>query len=191
MSRNYGNLLRAVVCVAALGACSDDDDDVVVERADPNADFTSYQTFAFAQAPEGGTSIPSGVSANLGIANNDMKEELEDLGLTEVDPSDNPDLIAFSLASTDNVTDLYWSCVPGYWYGYWDWSYDPCSVVSPYYDSYTVGTLVVGLVDPALEKVVFGGAAKNVLDGSDIADEINDAVEQIFDDYPADQTGSN
>lgn len=187
------SLLGALVCATALCACSDDDnDDVVVERADPNADFTSYKTFAFAQAQDGGTvNIPSGVAANLSSANNDIKAELENLGLTEVDPSANPDLFAFSLASTDEQTALSWSCAPGYWYGYWDWSYNPCSYISPYYEEYTVGTLVVGLVDPALQRTVFGGVAKAVLDGSSSDDEIRDAVDDIFDDYPADQTGSN
>jgi hypothetical protein len=188
MSVSYRKILSAALCAAALCACSDDDD-VVVERADPDADFTSYKTFAISD--NSSVAIPSGVAANLAQANDAITTQLENLGLTEVDASADPDLIAFSLASTDVDAALSWSCVPGYWYGYWDWSYDPCSVVSPYYDSYTVGTLVVGLVDPVLEKTVFGGVAQSILDDSNVDDDIDDAVEDIFDAYPSDQTGSN
>jgi hypothetical protein len=193
MTRNYRTVLPAIACAAVLCACDDDDGvDVVAERADPNADFTAYKTFAFAEAQDGGTvNIPSGIAANLSTANNEIKTQLEALGLNEVDANASPDLFAFSLASTNEQAALSWTCVPGYWYGYWDWSYTPCSVVSPYYDEYTVGTLVVGLVDPALEKTVFGGVAQDVVDGTtDANDDIVDAVDDIFEDYPVDQTGN-
>jgi hypothetical protein len=190
-----GKLLMLAVYGALLAACSDDDDDLVVdERSDPNADFTSYKTFAFVVAPEdaGVLDIPDDVSSNLSVVRDAVKGQLEQEGLTEVARGEDPDVLAFNLASTNDVTALSWDCAPGYWYGYWGFAGDPCATLEPYYDQYTEGTVAVGLIDPSLNKVVFGGVAKGVIDGdeNDIQREVDEAVEKIFDDYPRDQTGS-
>ncbi len=181
MSQSYRSLLLAAMCCAALCACNDDDDDVVV-REDPDVDFDDYKTFAISEQTD--DTLPSDVATNLSSANSEIIEQLEAKGLRYVDIDDDPDLIAFSVASTDEVTDVSWDCVPGYWYGYWSFSYDPCEFVSPYYDEYTVGTLVVGLADPERDEVVFAGVAQSVLDGTDPEDDIEQAVDDIFDKYP-------
>lgn len=188
MSRNHWNLLRALVCGAVLCACSDDNNVDVVDKVDPNADFTAYKTFAISEPTD--VKIPRDVAVNLATANAAIVRELQDRGLRQVDADADPDLVAFSLASTREETGLAWACAPGYWYGYWAWSYDPCDYVSPYYDEFTVGTLVVGLSDQSLDKVVFGGVARGVLDDSNPTSEIDKAVKDIFDDYPEKQTGS-
>jgi len=51
--------------------------------------------------------------------------------------------------------------------------------------TYTEGTLVVGLADPAADKVVFGGVLQGVLEcSSDTAGRIQSGVARIFQDYP-------
>jgi hypothetical protein len=179
----------SVYCMT-LFAC-DDDDEYVEAASNSTADFTAYKTFAISTA--GGTvAVPASVATNLGVVNDAIQTQLQDLGLTEVDLSQSPDLIAFSLASTEETAAFSWNCVPGYWYGYWDWSYTPCGWIDPIYDEYTVGTVVIGLTDPAIEQVVFGGVMQEVLDGQstdEITDDINDGVENVFDEYPSNQTG--
>lgn len=184
-------VLRGIMCGALLGACSDSED--VVEEADPDADFASYKTFALASPPDGGAQdIPGSVAGNLKTINSDMREQLRDLGLSEVDASADPDVIAFSLISTKKQTDLSWSCLPEYWYGNWAWSFDPCPVLASGYPDYAGGTFAVGLVDPALGRAVFGGVAEDALVGSegDIQRLIDGAVDEIFKGYPKDQAGN-
>ena len=185
------NVLRGVMCGALLGACTESDD-VVVQNSDPAADFASYKTFAFAQPPAtGAQSIPSSDSDNLSLINDEAKSQLEKLGLSEVDASSNPDVVVFSLISTKTKTNLSWNCLPAYWYGNWEWSFDPCSILSNGYDEFAGGTFAVGLVDPVLGATVFGGIAENALVGSenDMQRLIDGAVDTIFKSYPKDQTG--
>ena len=184
-------VLRVVFCGALLGACSDSDD--VVEQVDPQADFASYKTFALATAPASGAQdIPGGVAGNLKLIDNEMKKRLEDLGLSEVDADADPDVVAFSLISTKTNTGLSWSCLPEYWYGNWDWSFDPCAVLAPSYTEYKSGSFGAGLVDPQLQRAVFGGVAEGALVGSegDIQRLVESDVKAIFNGYPQTQSGN-
>ena len=50
---------------------------------------------------------------------------------------------------------------------------------------YSVGTLVVGLTDPAQSKIVFGGAVVGILECSDnLQGRIESGVDSIFSAYP-------
>jgi hypothetical protein len=156
----------------------------------PNATFADYQTFAFV-GPSDVTSttlpaIPDQVAVNLDVANQAMREELTALGLIEVGPTDNPDLRAFSLSATEDQAAVYWTCVDGYWYGYWAWSFDPCSWIEPVYTEYTEGAILVGLVDPNMSEVVFGGLIQGIAygDSGDMEERIDDDMEEVFDAYP-------
>ena len=92
--------------------------------------------------------------------------ELQKRGLTEVAADANPDLNLFSISATRGMTGTYWECAPGYyWYG-WTYIYDPCAWMVPINFYYTEGTVVVGVADPKLQKVVFGGAVQGILECS-------------------------
>jgi hypothetical protein len=188
--QRHGVLLSVMLASTLSNGCEDSDD--VVEYADSQADFASYKTFAFTPAPSGAADLPNEVQSSLDVVNSELKKQLEEQGLTEVNVSASPDVVVFSLESTKDSSALSWSCVPGYWYGYWPWTYDPCSVMAPSYDEYKSGSIAVGLVDPALQRVVFGGVAESVVVGSgnDIQRLVDGAVDDIFKDYPSDQTGS-
>jgi hypothetical protein len=176
--------------VFALGACSDDDpDDVVTTRTSPSANFDAYETFRFMTesdlAPGTARDLPANVSANLSQVNSEMREELLEEGLREVGPGEEADLLAFSLATTEDQAALYWSCVDGYWYGYWTLAWEPCVWLEPVYTEYTVGSVVVGLADPAREEIVFGSLIQGVVDNSgNMEERISDDMEDAFDDYP-------
>lgn len=120
-----------------------------------------------------------------------MRAQLEALGLTEVTVDESPDLRAFSLISTRDETGYSWECAPGGWYGYWGFGFNPCGVIAPVYDEYVDGTVTLGLVDPKLQKVVFGGVATGVIEEDErhTDDEINKAVREIFDRYPETDAG--
>lgn len=187
--------LATLGLVLSLGACGDDDpDDVVTTRSSPSADFTSYETFRFQSESD----LPPGVSMNLSpdvvaslaVVNDAMRQELLEQGLREVGPSEVPDLFAFSLASTEDQAALYWSCVDGYWYGYWALAWEPCAWLQPMYTEYEVGTVVVGLVDPQRAEIVYGSVIEGVVDpDGDVEERVEDDMDEAFDDYPADQTG--
>ena len=197
-SKSVRTMAIVLGAIAMLGACGDDDDIVVRTYSDPNANFTSYKTFAFAttgasQNTSATTQAapPAEVASNLEQVNDEIRAQLEDLGLTEVAADENPDLNAFSLISTRETTGLTWDCVPGGWYGYWAWSVDPCPVIQPSYDTFVAGTVTLGLIDPVLNKAVFGGVARGIVeeDEKNTKKEIDKAVREIFDRYPSGQTG--
>src|SRR5688572_29474291 len=134
--------LAAVSC----DACDGGDDlppDVVQTRVSSAGAFETYKTFAFpnpgdsVRGPDG--ELPPRVIANLALINDQMRQDLKVLGFTEVEPDESPDLMAVSLTSANTEDALVWECVPGGWYGYWYWVWDPCGAYSPEYVEYTEG----------------------------------------------------
>ncbi len=191
--------LMSIVALFILSGCEEDEpdicDDTRVSRAEPTNDFTMYQTFAVVPESEYPTmlppELPSDTRTSLDAANDAMRAELVALGLTEVDfATGMPDVVAFSLAASDTDTGIVYECVPGYyWYGWWGYVWDPCAWLAPVEVDYEVATVIVGLADPADEEVVFGGAVQGVLECGDSRDRLEAGIADIFDDYPADQTG--
>jgi len=193
----------SVVCLTtlaawgALGGCTSstscpDYDDAVVTRADPEADFSSFHTFAIREIVVEGTAgaggardVPDSVVANLETANQAAAEQLELLGLEQVDPdSETPDLWVFSASNTKQETGVSWYCVPDWYWDGWGYYWDPCAWMYPIDFQYTEGTLLVGVADSDLVPV-FGGLMRGVVEcNDDVEGRIEDGVEAIFDDYP-------
>jgi hypothetical protein len=181
--------------LAFFSACDDDDDyeddictgDSVVTRADPAADFARYTTFSVAPDQALPADLPANVSANLAAANAAAVSELLKIGLTQLAPDSDPppDLALFNIAATQKAMGTTWECTPGYWWSGWGYVWDPCAWMVEIPVVYTEGTLVVGLADPAADKVVFGGVLQGVLEcSSDTAGRIQSGVARIFQDYP-------
>lgn len=182
----------------ALPACSDDDDDdesidiealctdVTATRIDYNADFSAFETFAVTPDEALPADVPADVRTNLEVANTAAVAELVALGLVQVEPDSDPppDLALFNLAATQQETTTTWECVPGYWWTGWGYAWDPCAWMVEVPVTYTEGTLVIGLADPAAQQVVFGGALQGVLECGDSAARIQAGVARIFGDYP-------
>jgi hypothetical protein len=180
----------------SLGCDDDDPEDVVTTRSSATADFTSYETFAFPERTETiedlDESVPTQVAANLELVNDAVRSELTALGLEEVDAADDPDLVAFNLAATEETEAISWECVDGYWYGYWTYAWDPCAWLAPIYTEYTSGAVLVALADRQREEVVFGGLIQGVGDDEDpdeVEERVQNGVAAIFNAYPSTQTG--
>ncbi len=178
-----------------LPACNNRIDQVgdcsrVETKQSANAPFESYGTYAILTGddvpPDVQLDIPSDVETNLGKVNQQIRRNMDALGFTEVDPdAEAPDLWAFNLFFTDTETTIEWVCNGGYWWGWWGWGWDPCAFYDPIQIEYTVGTVVIGLADPDIDQVVFGGVLEEVLDcPGDLDTRLRDGVDEIFDDYP-------
>jgi hypothetical protein len=150
---------------------------------DPNANFSTYKTFAFDKT-EARNPFVSGMIVAA------VERELTARGLTIVEA--NPDLLVVYLAAAGY--DLQVSSVPFY------------TVVNPAYSgiitgssptgmwNVTTGTLLIDLVDVKANKTVFRGTAKEVLerapsanaaaDAKLVSKPINKGVAKIFKKYP-------
>jgi hypothetical protein len=103
-------------------------------------------------------------------------------GWQRVDISENPDVL-LTPASLEVTTITYW-------YDYWSWwwgGYYPGWGYPPYYvTSYTTGTLLMSLIDPAVESASgnpifqWTGAINGILTGSYDASRVNTAIDQAF-----------
>ncbi len=180
--------ITALLTLLPLG-CSDSDDDdecdiVVASKADDDTDFTAYKTYAVPSEDDLPNDVPDEVRFNLETAIAAARVELDNLGFEEVALDADPDVVLFTLSTTRTETDIYYECQDGWWYGWWYWAWDPCAWLVPIPVEYTLGSLVVGLADPAEEKVVFGGAAQGILECGDVNNRIVQAVDDIFDEYP-------
>jgi hypothetical protein len=181
----------------SAGSCDcgeDDSNDPVIVKAREGVDFAAYQTFHIAEVPSPlppdagaiGTEIPANVRLNISSANDQARIELEALGLTVAAPGIAADLEVASLGSASSESGYYWECVPGYWWGYWGWVWDPCAWTVPVPVSYAVGSVMVVLSDPKLQQAVFGGLVQGVADGEGDANaRIRDGVHRMFQAYPA------
>lgn len=188
--------LTALASWGVFGGCSSGSScgDEVLTRQDDDADFESYETFAVLEVEAGGLGglggggggVPEDVRLNLELANDAAAEQLELLGLEQVGTDDSPDLYVLSASASQEETGIYWYCVPDwYWWG-WYYYWDPCAWMAPIPFDYTVGTLLVAVVDASTEKPVFGGLVQGVLEctDDDLESRIEAGVETIFDDYP-------
>jgi hypothetical protein len=112
-----------------------------------------------------------------------MIENMENLGWTETDDSENADVVLLP-AVWSNTTVFYWYdywCWYAPWYCGWGWGY-------PSVSSYTTGTLVMTLVadgdnyiDPAR---VWTAAANGLLSGAVNTSRVNNAIDQAFEQSP-------
>jgi hypothetical protein len=192
-------VLVSLAALCFLSGCPEEEDDIcddtVVSRAEPTYDFTMVQTFAVVPDSEYPTTLPPDLPPDtvteISGANAEARRQLVALGLTEVDYATGmPDVVLFSLAASEEDTGIIYECVPGYyWYGWWGYVWDPCAWLQPVPVDYSVATVLIGLADVADEEVVFGGTIQGILECGDAHDRLVDGVQEIFEDYPADQTG--
>jgi hypothetical protein len=160
---------------------------------DPRIDFSSYRSFAFRSDAEADGVLLSDLEAelrrDLAQVNALLEAELRDIGLEQV-AADDAELLAFSLARTNGARYLTWTCVAGGWGGYWYWDYyyDPCAWLEPVYVDVDSTTLMVGLLDPEREQVVFAGFVRGIGRGAgpDSRDrDIASGVARVLARYPA------
>lgn len=116
----------------------------------------------------------------------EIDKNMEDLGWTEVDVSEDPDLL-LTPASWETTTIIYWY---DYWYWWWGGYYPGWGYYPGYVSSYTTGTLVMGLIDPTEvgangnPVVQWTGAINGILTGSYNATRVNKGIDQAFTQSP-------
>jgi hypothetical protein len=185
-----------VLCALAAYACDDDEGpaDAVYARAKHGVDFSQYKTFHvdeeltqddLADAGVDVEDFPDDIKYNIDAANAQARVELQTLGLTEADSESDADLIVATMGSTKSQDAIYWECVPGYWWGYYGWYWDSCAWLDPEYVEFAVGSLVLGLGDPEMKDIVFGGLLQGVVTGGgDATERIRAGVHEMFLQYP-------
>jgi hypothetical protein len=157
---------------------------------DPAADFTTFQTYAFA----GMTDVSQG-----GVLDNSLvrkridqmvRQQLAKKGLREVGTKDSPDLLVHywvglkekqRVESTGPAVGVYGRRGP---YG-WGGGY---SGVTTY--EYTEGTLIIDLVTPEKQELVWRASMVGTLEDSkeENLQMANEAIVKAFEDYPPKRT---
>lgn len=167
--------------------------DIVVTYFNDAYDFQSKTTYARPddiviitgnhQEGEDPVFIPN-VTATLILDRID--ENMQKLGYQKVDVSEDPDLL-LTPAAWETTTIVYWY---DYWYWWWGGYYPGWGYYPGYVTSYSSGTLVMGLIDPAEvgangnPVIQWTGAINGILTGSYDASRINKALDQAFDQSP-------
>jgi hypothetical protein len=132
-----------------------EDLDLVVSHHNPDYDFVAQTTYAMpakivkitGNIADGETPeyIPDAVATQI---LNRISQNMEALGWQKVGVNSNPDVFLFP-ASWETTTVVYWYDYWYWWYGGyypgWGGGYYP----PVYYDSYTTGTLIMMITDPA------------------------------------------
>jgi hypothetical protein len=166
--------------------------DVVYTNYDKTYNFQSKGTYSL---PDKVTKVTGEVGGPPEYVNDiygvpilaEIDANMQALGWVKVDVNNNPDIQVLPGAwkTTTIVTG-------GYYGGYWCWYYPYyCGGGGWYYpypavSSYTTGSLVMTIVDPALEspdgnkRVVWTGAINGILDGTYTASRVTKGIDQAF-----------
>jgi hypothetical protein len=188
---NQVHRLAAMGLVAALATgCGGDDDGPEVKtnvQTLAGTDFCRYETFDFYDWNE----IPGSLPTEPGlvgqaeiISQNEITSELNALGLRQEDTL--PDLQINRMYFVGESTELIEQCIGigsgggyGFWFGY------SCGWLVPV--DYTIGTMVVDLVDRADDELVFRGVAERTVEqgneGQKLEAVIDQAMKEIFNVY--------
>lgn len=195
----------------ALAGCSPDslsatDSDVVITVRDLGRSYAPYRTYALPDtvidvcevSSSGAAGAAGAAGAGGGDASGDceplnhshdeavfdsLRKNLEQLGFTEVEPDEDPDVMILAAAVAQESWYVYYPYCD-YWYGYcFDYAWGPAAV------SYPIGTLALYMVswrDADDEKgsvpVIWLGVVTGILSGSEELDRerIETNIDQAF-----------
>jgi hypothetical protein len=165
-----------------------EDLDVVLTNFQSGYDFSSKGTYARPdkivkitgnlQEGDDPAYIPDATAALIFA---EIDKNMQNLGYSKVDVSDDPDLL-LAPASWETTTIFYYY---DYWY-WWYGGYYPGWGYPAYGGSYTTGTLLMTLIDPAVVgangNVVlqWTGAVNGILSGAYNATRVNKGIDQAF-----------
>lgn len=153
-----------------------------------SVDFTAFMSFTFVEPDD--EDAPESVTLNVTRTRNAIRAQYELLGVVEAEVPEEADVEVIILTETQTASSLELDCVPGiYWYGSTG-GYNSCALIEVEQHNVTVGTIMIGIGDAARDEIVFNALMQGIANGVDTEDRIDDAVEEVFDDYPADQTGA-
>lgn len=168
-------------------------------RADDTVDFTEFRTFSVLtsdlvdvppEAPEFDEQEAFNNRVNRLIIEAMQAEPvcLQFIDPTETSEDNQPDLWAANGLGRSTEGGYYYECCGGWYWGWWGWYWDPCAYWCPNYVEYDVGSLFVpvGLPNDGTEepKAVFAGLAQSVVDGTDVDEKVQAAIQEIFRQWP-------
>lgn len=202
------SIILTFVVLLVFGSCHPDgpenieDMDIVYTDYDPDFNFSEQNTFAIPDSivlidnqsymAYAQDSIPETVDPVYGDAIlNQIRENMLDLGWTEVDRTENPDVVVLVTAS--RTTNLFYN----YDWRYWDWYYPGAYTgfgwyypgYSPgYITSYRTGSLMIQMANVANigvnnnVPVVWLSVINGVLEGSteNIGNRLSQTLDQAF-----------
>jgi hypothetical protein len=154
---------------------------------DRTADFGKYRSYGFVEAVDSGAGeATSLVTQSLRKA---AAREMEARGYT---PADTPDLVINFKGRLEEKADIESIPAPHYgrawgYRGYYGAPYGGWGGSQPYTRRYTVGTLVIDIVDRVRQQVVFQGATEDIVTAKMLENRdetISRAVADIFSGYP-------
>jgi hypothetical protein len=167
-----------------------DDLDVVLTYFEDDYDFAGKQTYA---RPDKIVKITGNLrdgddpvfipDATAALILAQIDANMQDLGYERVDVSADADLL-LTPAAWETTTIVYWY---DYWYWWWGGYYPGWGYYPGYVTSYSTGTLIMSLIDPAVigsngdPIVQWTGAINGLLTGSYNASRVNKAIDQAFD----------
>lgn len=172
--------LVLVLATSLVSGCAS----VVVSRDyAPQTEFATYRTYALRSGPTREGEPRSLVDQRAQAA---IDRALTAKGLRQVADSESPDLLVVTrFEARDRVDYVPYTTYGGYWYpGYgWGWGYGGNTMPYPY----TEGALVVDLVDPKSNNVVWHGRARRTVYDTELsAEQVDQMVKKLLEDFPPD-----
>lgn len=185
--------LLFALCALLISSCASTVD--VTTDYDRSTNFSQYRTFSYFQdRPEQPRDAAVNFDSSLDLyLRNAIRQSLENQGLRY--NSSNPDLkVAYDVAvSVDTEVNTNYTYAPGfgysygYWYGY-RYNYGFGRFPTPYrtINQYREGTVVVDLIDPDTNELVWRGIGEAAVDmrGKIEQERINTIVTNILQKYP-------
>jgi hypothetical protein len=160
----------AVLGLIALAACAGSVQ--VTTHPDPQADFSRYRTYAWADGAPARPELEEEIRAAV-------DRQLAARGLRPVAAGGSPDLRVSTYASVDEEKLV----LPD------QWGYDlgPVGLGSSRVSTVTIpmGTLLVDLVEAGAGKLVWRGEAKKALEGPVSGKQVEQVVRKLFAGYPS------
>jgi hypothetical protein len=184
-----GNFLGfgGLACAAALLLTGCASGPEVRADYDKAADFGRYRTFGFVAPAGTDTGEPRSLATQS--LQNAAAREMENRGYTR---SDEPDLVINFKGKLEEKTDI--ESVPGAYYGSaWGYRglygapYGGWGGTQTYTSRYTLGTLVIDIVDREQREVVFQGTTEGIVTEKMRENQeqtISQAVATVFSKYP-------
>ena len=199
--------LIAIVSAVLLAGCYPNGPDyveqldIVVSNYDPNFDFSAKSTYSLPDQvvkitgesiddPDGNGQPDFIDQGTATLILNQLRDNMNARGYTEVDETEDPDLIILPSAMETTTLVYYYD----YWYwgwyypsypGYgWGWYYP--GYYPPAYSSYTTGTLFIATTDPKgltpdnNVPVVWVGVVNGLLNYGNTTTRIATSIDQLF-----------
>ena len=155
---------------------------------DPQADFSTYQTFAWASEQERVQSQERGdryiSPLDVQRIERAIESELATKGYRQLQDTDQADfLVAFTVGARDKIdVNRYPVTYRGRWVGHWPYQLESVEV-----HSYTEGMLAIDIYDRQSARPTWHGVARKRVTGSDAEESgplIREAVSAILNEFP-------